>query len=729
MTEKVEVRVHGVAGARAETILDHPIVVRVAGDRRAGFYRIRPGLAGREGVPGVTVEAYRWGDLTGGALLLKVLTLLLLPFMLSNVSVWMRPAGPGRHGVLTAMCRLLAGTLTAAYALAVVGVTIDLIGYQCAARPWCAADRPLLSWLGSLPHGVRIVLLAVVPFLAIRLIWWIGSRRARNVGDIGPPAEDGRAVDGLADPMFWDDDHLAGRLRWIHFAIATAIIDAGLIAATMAPTPDVAARWLLGGCGLLLLSCTALLSWGRLHHPAARRPVRALRLASIALTVLALAYALVPRTAPPSDGNMPGTDGATAALAATQGLLLLGLAALTVRHRRRTRTETPPILLGMGTPVLAAAAVIVAAAYSATFVYRTADLLDRGAIPNPVRAPLPGAPPLEPPAADWWAATAAIVGLLIAAAALASSLLLTRRRRRRNAERIVRRDFPHVPPEARSRLVTVELAVARSQATELFGPTLVALLLISSVGLGTIVLDLVGTGPTQLASRLSADKSQAARVAAYLTDAGIYLISAVVIGLVVLSVTVYRSPDARRTLSALWDLGTFWPRTIHPFAPPSYGKRAVPELVRRVSALTRRTGVVISGHSHGSVLAAAAVLRLPPDTLRRVALLTHGCPLQRLYARVCPAYLGEHTLRDLGGRLDWRWRNLWRDTDSVGGPVFPTAHRAEAAAGAVDIRVRDPQNLVPDPDDTVPPPIEGHRPYHDQRAFRDALRELAEQVG
>ncbi|MFI6263097.1 hypothetical protein [Micromonospora sp. NPDC051006] len=729
MTEKVEVRVHGVAGARAETILDHPVVVRVAGDRRAGFYRIRPGLEGRKDVPGITVEAYRWGDLTGGAPLLKLLTLLLLPFMLSNVAVWMRPAGPSRHGVLTAMCRLLAGTLTAAYALSMVSVAMDLVGYQCAARAYCTSDRPLLSWLGSLPHGVRIVLLAVLPFLAIRLIWWIGSRRARNMGDIHQPVTDGRAADGLSDPLFWDDDHLAGRLRWIHFAIATAIIDAGLVAGTMSPSPDNAALLLLGACGLLLLSCTALLIWGRLHHPATRRLVRALRLASIALTVLTLSYALVPRVAPLPHGNMPGIDGATAALATSQGLLLLGLAALTVRYRRRTRTETPPILLGMGTPALAAAAVIVAAAYSATFVYRAADLLDRGAIPNPVRAPLPGAPPLAPPAADWWAATAAVVGLLIAAAAMASSLLLTRRRRRRDAERIVRRDFPEVPPEARSRLVTVELAIARSQATEVFGPTLVALLLISSVGLGTIVLDLIGTGPTQLAAELSNDKSQAARIAAYLTDAGIYLIGAVVVGLVVFSVTVYRNPDKRGTLAALWDLGTFWPRTIHPFAPPSYGKRAVPELARRVTALTRRTGVVISGHSHGSVLAAAAVLRLPPEALGRVALLTHGCPLQRLYARVCPAYLGEHVLRDLGDRLDWRWRNLWRDTDSVGGPVFPAYHRADDPAGAVDIRIRDPRDLVPEPDDTVPPPIEGHQPYHNQKAFRDALRELAAQLG
>lgn len=41
--ESVELRVHGISGATAEKALDHPIVVRVAGDHNAGFYQIRPG--------------------------------------------------------------------------------------------------------------------------------------------------------------------------------------------------------------------------------------------------------------------------------------------------------------------------------------------------------------------------------------------------------------------------------------------------------------------------------------------------------------------------------------------------------------------------------------------------------------------------------------------------------------------------------------------------------------
>ena len=86
----VELRVHGVSGSPTEGVLDRPWVGRVAGDGDSGFYRPRPEIGGTTGPGGATLEAYRWGSLTSGAAA-RALWLLLLPFMLANVAIWLRP--------------------------------------------------------------------------------------------------------------------------------------------------------------------------------------------------------------------------------------------------------------------------------------------------------------------------------------------------------------------------------------------------------------------------------------------------------------------------------------------------------------------------------------------------------------------------------------------------------------------------------------------------------------
>ncbi|SCG53678.1 hypothetical protein [Micromonospora inositola] len=110
-----EIRVHGVADRGPEAMLDRPIVSRVAGDRDAGFYQVRPGFGDPHGAGGATLEAYSWSRLAGGTATRTFSLVLLLPFMLANIAIWMLPPGRRTGLVGKALCRLLAATLTAMY--------------------------------------------------------------------------------------------------------------------------------------------------------------------------------------------------------------------------------------------------------------------------------------------------------------------------------------------------------------------------------------------------------------------------------------------------------------------------------------------------------------------------------------------------------------------------------------------------------------------------------------
>src|SRR5690606_36516328 len=224
--------------------------------------------------------------------------------------------------------------------------------------------------------------------------------------------------------------------------------------------------------------------------------------------------------------------------------------------------------------------------------------------------------------------------------------------------------------------------------------------------------------------------------------AGSWLGGLLLAALVWVGQSAYRNRPVRQAVGVLWDIGTFWPRAAHPLAPPSYAERAVPQLVARVTReadegrgvllsghsqgsvlaaatvwqlpprcrpqvalsthasplarpsyaeravpqlvarVTREAdegrGVLLSGHSQGSVLAAATVWQLPPRCRPRVALITHGSPLHRLYARYFPAHFGPAALADVERRVAY-WRNLWRCTDAIGGPV----HTAPGGEGTV----------------------------------------------
>jgi hypothetical protein len=207
------------------------------------------------------------------------------------------------------------------------------------------------------------------------------------------------------------------------------------------------------------------------------------------------------------------------------------------------------------------------------------------------------------------------------------------------------------------------------------------------------------------------------------TNAGTWLATALVTGLVVLGALAYRNPSARQSVGVVWDIATFWPRAAHPLAPPCYAERAVPQLVTRVSnAGTPIDRVILSGHSQGAVLAFATILQLRGAPREHLWLLTYGTQLNRLYGRAFPALFGPAELHKLAGALvkgdTLRWRSLYRRTDPLGYPVDVTVGPV-----TVDQLVRDPTALRPDSGKVTDPRIENHSSYQKYRSYttiRDA---------
>jgi hypothetical protein len=205
----------------------------------------------------------------------------------------------------------------------------------------------------------------------------------------------------------------------------------------------------------------------------------------------------------------------------------------------------------------------------------------------------------------------------------------------------------------------------------------------------------------------------------------------VAVGLLMASVVVAGSKQALvRPWGLLWDLMCFLPRVAHPFGPPCYAERAVPELRGRIDewlgefppgndTVVPPAGqgrVVLSAHSLGAVVCVATLLaRWDPATGRtsseKIAFLTFGTQLRSYFGRFFPELLGPavlgthptagartwardpwtrerdgHTVpafgvRTLAGsltpsgdltnelRATARWRSLWRRTDYLGFPV------------------------------------------------------------
>jgi len=736
-----ELRVHGVSGTPAEEMLDRPLIVQVAGDGEAGFFRPRTEYGATLGPGGARLEAYRWGNLTAGAAA-RAFWLLLLPFTLANVAMWLRPpaTGFGRR-IVHGLCRLFAVSMSATLALSAVGVFVDLVAWQCAGPGSdCATSRP---WLGFFvngffaPTGRRLALAALGPIIVVAGLWFLAVRSWAKYESYKLPQRNADG-DGLATPTFWDGRDQVGRLRSVHVAAMFATIDAvllyvlvghdltdGAFAGVDLHGLDPAGVAGIGrGLGVavvaVLVLCAVLLLLPPIVERVSKSTVASVvaqlvRWLAVLLTLATLAYAMLPRADWSSEGPLPGYGGTVTKLFAGQ-TALLGLLAVIVLFQRHRAKGT--ILAGFGTPIVASLALGLGAAMAAGVSYRVADFLDGGGtVPSPyIFSQSADQQRLQPPLQYEWAAAGFVLLVVVGLLAVLWNRLVTQSLLRRRARKDTEEDYPGAHERDKTRAAAIDDAIADAKLTDHVSATFgLAWLVVAVSGAVATGFALSGYGPVDLAT----SGTTAAQILSVVVNTGTYLISVAVLGLIFLGIQTYRNARVRRTVGIIWDLATFWPRAAHPLAPPCYAERVVPELVHRSTWLaTEQGGLVLSGHSQGSILVIATVLQLPEPARRRTALITYGSPLCRLYLRAFPTYFNEVVLNDIGAavagpRGQERWVNLWRRTDPIGGAV-----------GIGDRRLADPVSFDPVPGDRIPPAVKAHSGYQLTPQFGQAMDDL-----
>ncbi|MFJ4485461.1 hypothetical protein ACIP3D_24230 [Streptomyces longwoodensis] len=646
----------------------------------------------------------------------------------------------------------------------------------CAERhTWLGFLSPALSHGGwwSMP-GRRLAVAALVPTALTVLLWYLSHRtwrayESREPLTRAPEAEHRPGPTALSRPGFWYGRRLVARLRAAHTAagLLTVAAAVGTAAAREDRRPGGPALLdVLGWCLVAaLVGGAAAVVWvvcrrGRSEHRLDRaldaHLVRRLPLATLVLLGLTTVYAGWSRPGWHAADRLPG-DTTFGTLALGQGLTVLALAVVAaLLHRAAAgrgvapqqgsgrdcceggtgrpeaeagaragtpeRAGTTPedgptapddepgttrsrvALYGLGGPAVATLACALGAVMSGGVAQRVADWLDG------TQSSLDG-----PPALLTWQASViplVLLVLLVLAALLGRATWL--RARAERAE--VRRAYGVADGGDPGRTGTIARARAMAPLTDR-APLLVGVTAISTLLLGAgAIAGALATGRTP--GRATEGTYPFVHGAAQTAQAlGSWLIGLGFLLFVTWGRRAYKDPSARRTIGILWDVGTFWPRAAHPFAPPCYAERAVPDLTWRMATWTRETGgrLVISGHSQGSVLAAAAAWQLEPRDRARVGLLTYGSPIERLYGRWFPAHFGPAALSALHRDVDC-WRNLYRLTDPIGGPV-----RLPGSCGpAVDrAPLKDPLEYGRTARHPLPAPLLGHSDYQADPAFAE----------
>ncbi len=630
-------------------------------------------------------EAFHWGGVTSGTPF-TAFWLLLLPFALLNTAGWM-PAARAHRPVFVAALRLAGLMLTAVFVIQGVTIAIDLPWQGLGGEP----IHPLLGWAFERPQlaGTMLALGALTLFglltrVASRSHFERQSTAWKRVWDprlsaMAPdPAHAGdyslSVVSPSSDEM-WSRHANPERLTRLHVSLGVTLIGAVMAAAAaggIVAAPDTPSGIFTLGLLVVIMAATVMAGWAT-GASLIDRLIAWLPLISLITTALGLG-AFLTSDAQPNRGLAGLNDlGFIAVVVLAVAVIVVFLAGWSTR---------PASLIVIGS--------VIGGGLGAGLSMASEQILGLdGALPNGLG----------------WFAAASLYGALLLAVVI--GLLATLRSRSRQPLQAMR----ELVPEARTifnvvfvATVGVMAAVISLRKENLFATRLPPIDDFPELAAGALALYLAATALFVLAflRMRRTGWSLAVLAASALLLLGLRLgiphteilgvpldlgtfpsVAAAVSVLLPASFIVIRilgglrNQDRRRGVGILWDLAGMWPRWYHPFAPPPYGPRVVSDLAEELEGRLDNGPLVVAAHSQGSVLAAVVASRLDSARRRHLALITYGSPLHSLYGRFFPVHFNPDWTADLARELSddqgTRWRNLWRDTDPIGGPIAGVA--------------------------------------------------------
>jgi hypothetical protein len=723
----LELRIHGVGGAPPTDNLETPATVQVAGDGTAGFHRAWYPGGNALGKP--RREAYCWGGLNTRATS-RAFYLLLIAFMLINVAHW---ALPGRkddplNRIARALLRLLGLAVTVAFFATTITVFGDLVAWQASSDE---RHHQLPSWLDWYQYrgvGPRLAIALLVVLLVLGAMVWLSRTTMSSYERWGVEAfsdEDERWP--LTWRTFWHGERSVNRQRNVHvIAVAALVLFFAALPHSSVDGLRITLLWagaVVGAVAIVLIASpwTDRLDIGGADEQWA--DVVCMWFARAAVT-LALGVS-VSRFWWRPDGSsdaLPGDQLMQATVIFTE-FALIAAVTIVVVVKRPWQLKREVLGFGLAAPLLAALAGAIATIFGSSLTLAVANLIGTPKVTTG-DAQAEGQNLLLPSAvyAGGFGMVLAVAAVLLTGGYLyAWSRWEGKRLGRMDDERpadSVAASYPE--PGGPESAASVGHTWATSELTDRASIALTALAVPTSAALVTYLI-ILQSGTDWSFPHQAAVVGGTIGVFATLFFLGL-LRSALL------------NASKRRRFGFVWDVGTFWPRACHPFGPPCYAERAVPEVVDRVRRLVgdrvrgdadpalaqedaelrdrqpedpleRHSPVLLTGYSQGTPISIAVMAQLPQEVRQEMALLTLAAPIRRLYGRAFPAYFGPDQLATvqtyLGGADAVRWRNLVRRSDYIGGVAFDPELRPEDHA-RIDQLIFDPPVLWDDRDPSPP---------------------------